>query len=123
MSYLVVGDVMSTDLITVKADTTIKALADLLTQNWITGVPVVGNEGELIGEVSLTDIAHSLGKNDEHYVRDIMVSIPLKVSESFKISEVADVMIESRIHRILVVRDDRLIGIVTSLDLLKALRK
>jgi CBS domain-containing protein len=44
------------------------------------------------------------------------------VSETATVGEVADVMINGRIHRVIVTRDDRVVGIVTTLDLLRALR-
>ncbi len=56
-------------------------------------------------------------------VRDIMTPIIFKVSEDTPISEMADAMIGGRIHRLIVTRDDKVVGIVTTLDMLKAIRE
>jgi CBS domain-containing protein len=55
-------------------------------------------------------------------VRDIMTPLIFKVSEKTSIAEMADTMIGGRIHRLIVTRDDRVVGIVTTLDMLKAIR-
>jgi len=55
-------------------------------------------------------------------VRDIMTPRTFNVSEDTKISEVADTMIRGNIHRVLVTRDDTLVGIVTTMDLLRIIR-
>jgi CBS domain-containing protein len=55
-------------------------------------------------------------------VRDIMTPLIFKVSEDASIGEMADTMIGGRIHRLIVTRDDRVVGIVTTLDMLKAIR-
>lgn len=55
-------------------------------------------------------------------VRDIMTPLIFKVSENTSISEMADTMIGGRIHRLLVTKDERVVGIVTTLDMLRAIR-
>lgn len=61
-------------------------------------------------------------EDDDLVVRDIMTPLIFKVSEDTSIAEMADTMIGGRIHRLLVTRDDRVVGIVTTLDMLKAIR-
>ena len=56
-------------------------------------------------------------------VRDIMTPTIFDVSEETTVPEMADEMIRGRIHRLLVTREGQLAGIVTTLDLLKALRE
>jgi CBS domain-containing protein len=55
-------------------------------------------------------------------VRDIMTPLIFSVSEDATIGEMADVMIKGRIHRLIVTRDDQVVGIVTTLDLLRSIR-
>jgi CBS domain-containing protein len=54
---LTAGDVMTTDVIPVPADMPLEDLAGFLTSQGISGAPVTNEDGELIGVVSLTDIA------------------------------------------------------------------
>ncbi|MDZ7343643.1 MAG: CBS domain-containing protein [candidate division KSB1 bacterium] len=56
------------------------------------------------------------------FVRDIMTPMIFKVDEHTSIQEVADTMIGGRIHRLLVTREGRVVGIVTTMDMLKVIR-
>ena len=55
-------------------------------------------------------------------VQDIMTSTIFSVPESAGMAEMADAMIRGRIHRLIVTRGARVVGIVTTLDLLRAVR-
>ena len=55
-------------------------------------------------------------------VADILTPVIYKCDESTDIATMADTMIKGRIHRLVVTRDDAVVGIVSTLDLLKALR-
>jgi CBS domain-containing protein len=55
------------------------------------------------------------------FVRDIMTPAVYSVRHDTPVSEVARVMVSGRVHRLIVVRDRDVLGIVTSLDLLKLL--
>ena len=56
MDELKVREIMTTNVITVKPDTTVGELADILTKNKISGVPVVDGQGRVLGMVSEADI-------------------------------------------------------------------
>lgn len=55
-------------------------------------------------------------------VREIMTPKTFNVSEDMEIYKVADAMIRSNIHRVLVTRDDTLVGIITTMDMLRVIR-
>ena len=55
-------------------------------------------------------------------VREIMTPMVFKVDEHTPIAEIADTMITGRIHRLLVTHDHTIVGIVTTMDLLKVIR-
>jgi CBS domain-containing protein len=61
-------------------------------------------------------------EDDGLTVREIMTPLIFKVTEEATLAEMADTMIGGRIHRLLITRDERLVGIVTTLDMLKAIR-
>lgn len=61
-------------------------------------------------------------EDDGLLVRDIMTPLIFKVPENAGIAEMADTMIGGRIHRLIVTKEDRVVGIVTTLDMLKAIR-
>ena len=156
MKNLVARDIMNADVIVAQDNMTVQELTNLLTDNMITGVPVVDDSGKLVGVVSTTDIVRSsTGRNvafkerlessyylrswedklDEeevrHFqieeddglsVREIMTPLIFKVAENASIAEMADTMIGGRIHRLIVTQEDRVVGIVTTLDMLKVIR-
>lgn len=55
-------------------------------------------------------------------VRDIMTTVTFSVNEFTKIQKVADAMLRGRIHRVFVTRDETLVGIITTMDMLKAIK-
>lgn len=158
MKDLKAKDIMNKDVIVALEDMTVQELANLLTTNMITGVPVVNGEGGLVGVVSETDIVRSsasrgrtaavreqkesgyylrgwedqideselrefhVEEDDGLLVRDIMTPLIFKVAEDASIAEMADTMIGGRIHRLIITNKDIVVGIVTTLDMLKAIR-
>ncbi|MCH8875047.1 CBS domain-containing protein [candidate division KSB1 bacterium] len=64
-----------------------------------------------------------LEEDDGFKVQDIMTPLIFKVPETEPISEMAETMIGGRIHRLFVTRADKVVGIVTTLDMLKAIRE
>ncbi len=61
-------------------------------------------------------------EDDGLTVADILTSVIYQVDESTDIATMADTMIQGRIHRLVVTRDGGVVGIVSTLDMLKALR-
>jgi CBS domain-containing protein len=59
MKKLTAGDVMNTKILSVRDDLTLHELATFLTENEISGAPVLDSTGKLVGVISLTDIALS----------------------------------------------------------------
>ncbi|OGQ22915.1 MAG: hypothetical protein A3I05_08545 [Deltaproteobacteria bacterium RIFCSPLOWO2_02_FULL_44_10] len=149
MTELRAKDIMTTEILTVAEEMSVKALAEALVEHEITGVPVTNSRGKLIGVVSTSDIAqYEAGRGEitetmspslfwmssggyvpdlrnlpeeDVLVRDIMTPTVYSVKEETKVRDIARTMISGRIHRVLVTRNDRFVGIVTSLDLLKVL--
>lgn len=56
-------------------------------------------------------------------VRDIMTPVTFNVNEYTKIQDIADAMLRGQIHRVFVTRNDVLVGIITTMDMLNAVRE
>ncbi len=129
-------DLMSREVVTLSPLTEAGAAARVFTDRRISGAPVVGKDGEILGIVSQTDltrfqadapIAHwgdvADGLNDrqrdETPVIALMTPHPVVCDEETPIEEVAHLMQERRIHRVLVSRSGRLVGIISAMDLLR----
>ena len=140
-------DIMTTDVITVGPDTSVPELASLLAERGISGVPVV-DQGRVIGIVSEGDLLHraETGTERRHQrrrfrwfdprpqeeardyikshgrtVKDIMTSDVISVSESADLAEVAELMETRRIKRVPVLREGKLVGIISRANLVRAL--
>jgi len=64
----------------------------------------------------------SIEEDAGQVVRDIMTPVIFSVSENARFVEMADMMVGGRVHRLIVTDSDRVVGIVTTLDLLRGLR-
>jgi CBS domain-containing protein len=116
---LVARDVMSTEVVSVSPSMTVQELAVLLSERRISGVPVVDQKGVLIGIVSEADILSR--KMNEETVRAIMTSDVVAVGETESVQEIALLLAMKRINRVPVVREGKLIGIVSRTDIVKAM--
>ena len=126
MKSLRAKDVMSRAVVTVRDDLTLRQVAKRLAGHEISGAPVLDDEGSLLGVVSLSDVARSLGDpadgdQPELTVRQIMTPIADTVPEDAPVSEIARVMIANKYHRMVVTRQEKPVGIVSSMDLLRLL--
>jgi CBS domain-containing protein len=54
-------------------------------------------------------------------IGDIMTAMIFNVREDTSVREIADIMIRGRIHRVFVTRKDRVVGIISALDMLKVI--
>jgi len=62
-------------------------------------------------------------EDEDLTVSQIMTPLLFKVNEDQPISELADMMIKGRIHRLLVAHQEEVVGIITTLDMLNAIRE
>jgi len=146
----VAKDIMTAEPVCAEPSTTIRQLARLFEDNDISGCPVVDQEGKVIGVVSKTDLirrcsegtseippaylfevvceqAGGDGGNDGSpipeplvCVQDFMTESPVTVRPSCPVHEVAAIMVDKHIHRVVVADDEDFpIGMITSLDVLR----
>ena len=124
-----VADLMTRDPISVRGDAALAEAARLLDANHISGLPVVDGDGALVGVLSQTDLVRA--RATQHLwsswpglaVRHLMSSPALTVGASAPLGEVAKVMEERHVHRLVVVADDERtpIGIISTSDLVRAI--
>lgn len=111
-------DIMRKQVLTVRPETTLSELTCLLSARGVSGAPVVGPEGDLIGVVSQTDLVRQ--DNAGATVASVMTPWTVSFEEDTEIRELARQMLAKRIHRVVVTREGRLCGIITSMDMLRA---
>lgn len=122
-------DIMNTNVLSVSEDTWVCEVASILTRRMITGCPVVDSQGKLVGVVSVTDLAGLLAREEMLQQRhqlsaaDVMTCYTVTVEPSASIQEILHLVLSFRLHRVIVVDSEkRPMGIVTTLDLARALK-
>jgi CBS domain-containing protein len=143
------SDIMTRNVISVKPETSVRELAQLLSDNNISGVPVMDNEGNLLGVVTENDLIDQTKKLhiptvvtlfDSFFylespermekeikkiagttVIDIYTPDSITVNEDTCIDEIATIMAEKHIHTLPVTRENRLIGIIGKKDIIKTI--
>jgi len=116
---MIAKDIMTKDIITVEPTMTIKKLAMTLIKNQISGAPVTGKNGRIIGVVSEADIVGKKGKD----VKAIMSKKIISVREDTPVEEIAQVMTTHNIKRVPVMHDDEVVGIVSRADIVSAIAR
>ncbi len=149
---MMIRDVMHKEVWTVAPEMEIRELGRELARRGVTGAPVVDHCGKMLGVVSLHDVGAAPDRTVRptamwgHYwhmglldsalldslsqdgvagqglVRDIMTPAVYTVRPESHLSEAADLLLAHHIHRLVVVENDRPVGIVTSTDLIRVLR-
>lgn len=131
-----VKDVMTKDVMSVKPEENLRRVLTLSSEYGITGFPVI-EKNKILGVVSQTDIMKIMGtknildaKKDEIKlseleritVRDVMTKRPIMIDQDEKITDASELMSKHDVNRLLVVdRNNRLVGIVTREDIMKAM--
>lgn len=142
-------DIMTKRVETLRQQDTIHYALTVMSENELSAVPVVSPDGKCLGMISQRDIiaearekdiedterskwqapnllsfgAVSLDELTNERVEDMMSNKVIKVQADDSVTDIADTMLKHRIHHIPVVaEDDRLLGIVSTMDILAGLR-
>jgi CBS domain-containing protein len=139
-------DVMVRDVVTVRPDTDVAEAIRLLGEHDVSALPVVDPAGNLIGVLSEADLIHRVeigtekrrpwwqeavtgastlaadfAKSHGKKVGEVMTSGVISVSEDTPLSEIATLFERKGIKRVPVVKDGKLVGIVSRANLIQAL--
>jgi CBS domain-containing protein len=140
---LVARDLMTSPAVACRGLAFFEEVAEILAERDISGMPVVDDDGSVIGVISERDLAYALGgpmvrlalrrHNDKplHGVtdlprgarraRDIMTSPALTITLDVPLEEIALMMRSHQVNRLPVLDDGNLLGVVTRGDVLAAL--
>jgi len=132
-------DVMSTEVLSIAVEATVFEAAQLLVNMHVSAMPVLDGNGLVVGIVSEADLIRTtgavapLGQADEadaesttdtartRSVTEVMSRNVVCASEDNTLQELADLMSGRGIKRLPIVRDGAVVGIVSRIDLLRAL--
>jgi CBS domain-containing protein len=139
-----IRDIMSTPVVTVGPDATFDEIVELLLTNSVSGLPVVDEDGHLLGIVTEADLVsnqaygyrrrralalvvdHLRGRDPQwvrkssgRVARELMSNVLSVVTPDEEVAAAARRMLEDGHKRLPVVEDGRLVGIVARMDLLR----
>lgn len=137
--------IMTRNVVTVRPETTIVDAAGTMLKQHISGLPVIDDDGKLVGIVSQGDflrraeigtgrkrsrwlgLLFGINRDATDFIReqgrkvgDVMTPNPCTITEDASLEEIVALMEKNDIKRLPVVRDDRIVGIVTRTNLLQA---
>jgi CBS domain-containing protein len=143
-----VKEIMKTEIIKINAEKTCKEAAKLMIESKISGAPVVDESGKLVGIISEKDIFRSFYpsykefyENPEYYydfemleknakifseskkVKDVMAERLITAEPETPVLKVGAQMVASGIHRVPVVENGKLVGIVSRRDIYRAIMR
>lgn len=144
-------DIMSRNVLCVFADMDLRDLSKVFLEHGITGAPVTTEDGTLRGVVSQSDlIRYTVSRDDELVVEsdfygtariegrylprefqiedvntakvaDVMTPVVHSVKESTSVKNLAQVMRRKHVHRVIVEKKGKVVGIISALDVLAVL--
>jgi len=124
-------DVMSDGVMSLAADATVLEAAQLLVNCHVSAMPVVDGTGRMIGILSEADLLANTADGDgptggllgarSRKVVEIMTRDVITAGEDTPVAALAKLMTERHIKRLPILREDAVVGIVSRIDLLRAL--
>ncbi|MBC8355971.1 MAG: CBS domain-containing protein [Planctomycetes bacterium] len=120
-----VKDIMTDRTVVVGPETMIDEAIDLLLDHRISGLPVVDDEGLLLGVITEIDVIDLVYEADIEgsLVSDYMTRDARSLDVEASLDDAATIFSTNTIRRIPIVRDGRLVGIVSRRDLIRFVRE
>ena len=136
-------EIMTPDVVCLNDELDLHECERLLVERGISGAPVVDQNGHLLGVLSKTDlVTHHLASGEEEgggedslrleevagshvfeyntpRARALMSPLPCTATETCSLGELAALMIERGVHRVVILRQRKIVGIVSTMDILR----
>lgn len=125
-----VKDYMTTPVETVKIGESLVTANELFAGQGVSALGVMDEAGHIKGVISRTDVLHAAvythGETfrvPDRPVEELMKSPALTVTPDARLSEAAKLMLKNHVHRVFVVEGEEPIGVVSTRDLMRAVRE
>lgn len=148
IGWLCAADIMQREVVSVRASDTVEEVERILADAGVSGVPVLAADGKVLGVLSTSDLVERYANREDPAgmpltsvdddgnditlepgtrdalrltAADMMTPEAETIAPDTNLREVARRMVDGGIHRLLVVEDGRLAGILSTIDILRAL--
>jgi CBS domain-containing protein len=123
-----VAQLMKMSVETVIADASIEDAIVTMADSHVSSLPVVDMRGRMLGVISNSDVLAAEAETGDgslttlldETVKSIMSTRPLAVSPQTTVREAAQQMLYADVHRLYVVEDDRVVGVISTMDIVRA---
>ncbi len=118
-------DLMSVDFEAAKENATVTEIGTRLILRSINGIPIIEDDGKVIGILTTIDILRAIKENkniDTLKAKDIMTKDPIVIDQQTDILEIIDIMDKEGIEMVPVIdkeNDNRIIGVLSRKDILE----
>jgi CBS domain-containing protein len=119
---MLASEIMTQNVKTMRPECSVQEAARLLSQERISGAPVLDPAGAIIGMLTEADIITHAGR-EGLCVADIMSREIITVDAKTPVHEIAQLLAERRIKRVPVVHEGKLVGIVSRADIVDAVAR
>lgn len=116
---MIARDIMTRKVCSISPEASVQEIAQLLSRERISGAPVVDSDGKIIGIITEADIIGKVNREGMR-VSDIMSQEIISVDEETPVGEIAALLNARKIKRVPVVRDGKVVGIVSRADIVNA---
>jgi len=125
MKFVTARDLMTSTVITVTPDTSVIEAMDRLVRLGISGMPVVDEDGALVGIITEYDCMQFAlsGEAREAVVSEAMTRDVISFPPDAQCPEIANCFAKHRIRRVPIVEDGKVVGIVSRRDILRQIIK
>lgn len=124
------SDIMTTNVLTIRENESVSKARTILMEEDITALPVVNEYGDLSGIITQTDffqlealvaskILRDLDVVESLKVHDVMIKNTITLPEDATLAEISSSMVDNSIHRVIITRDSKVVGLITAMDVLK----
>ena len=118
-------DIMKTNVLAVTMDTDIYRAIRTMVENNVTGLPVIDEDRALVGIVTEKDVLKLLYEIEDHpgRVADFMTTPVVAYDQDDDVAAVADGLAAHHFRRVPILRDGRLVGIISRKDIVKRIQE
>jgi len=117
-------DIMTRDVICIHKDTPIFQAMNLMAENNITSIPVVGNDGSLVGILSEQDVLrlfHTYEDEKDRTVSDFMTQPAIHFEENEYVLDICYCLRDNAIRRVPVTSNGKVVGVISRSDILRCI--
>jgi CBS domain-containing protein len=140
-------DIMTRDVVTVSPEARIEEAIHLMAEKHVSGLPVVDGEGRVVGIITENDVllkdeipiqaprialfgwyvvpdelsARAYREARGVLVQDAMTRKVVSFDEEAEVADIARAMVDRKINRVPIMRDGRLVGVVSRADIVRAM--